>query len=102
MSMPDFRFDTETRFPSVTAAQYRDRAAHAVAASQYEPAALLAMLEALMRGQGPDVAASKLVATKRDMVAEYDRIRSAMTHREYLPQAAQVELLAELRARVKL
>lgn len=97
--MPDFRYDPATRFPSVTAAQYRERARATIAASAYPPANLLAMLDALFLGQGPDVAAAHLVATKRDTIAEFDRIRTSMTRRDYLPQAAQVELLAELRAR---
>lgn len=96
----DFTAPTPKQFSPVTAAQYRARAALAASSSQYPAAALLGMLDALWRGQGVKVAAEKLRGTKRDVAAEFDRIRPILTSREYIPQIAQVAMLAELRDRV--
>lgn len=101
MTMPDFRFDTATRFPAVTKEEYRRRATVAIESSRFTAAQLLGMLEAFFMGQGPDVAATHIDRARPTAITEYHRIKDAMTQREYLPQVAQIELLAELRDRVK-
>lgn len=101
MSMPDFKFDTQTRFPAVTKDEYRRRAKIVVDESRFSAPQLLGMLEAFFRGQGPDVAATHIERARPTAITEYHRIKQGMTQRDYIPQAAQIELLAELRDRVK-
>ena len=90
---------TPQGFPSVTHAQYCDRAARFIDAADWPASKLLILMETLGRGEDIHAVAHRCEVTIKEAVETFRDMRHAMTSRDYLPMQAQVALIEALRAR---